>query len=110
MLRLRKILLCNYIYITIFILILIITIIRLSIPNKSHIKGNSFTGIITKIEIKEDKTNLYITNKETIIAYTYNMHQYLCNRIGSYPLVCPMSEVRRTCILCIDISYNRNLR
>ena len=72
MLRLRKILLCNYIYITIFILVLIITIIRLSIPNKSHIKGNSFTGIITKIEIKEDKTNLYITNKETIIAYTYN--------------------------------------
>ena len=72
MLRLRKILLCNYIYITIFILILIITIIRLSIPNKSHIKGNSFTGIITKIEYKSDKTNLYITNKETIIAYTYN--------------------------------------
>ena len=72
MLRLRKILLCNYIYITIFILVLIITIIRLSIPNKSHIKSNSFTGIITKIEIKEDKTNLYITNKETIIAYTYN--------------------------------------
>ena len=72
MLRLRKILLCNYIYITIFILVLIITIIRLSIPNKSHIKDNSFTGIITKIEYKSDKTNLYITNKETIIAYTYN--------------------------------------
>lgn len=72
MLRLRKILLCNYLYIIIFILVLIVSLIRINIPNKSHIKKNSFTGIITKIEKNSDKTSFYIKNKETIIAYTYN--------------------------------------
>ena len=76
MLRLRKILLHDYLYIIILILVLITTIIRLSIPNKSHIKSNIFIGTITKIEEKEDKTNLYITNKETIIAYSYNGLNY----------------------------------
>ena len=76
MLRLRKILLHDSIYIIILILVLITTIIRLSIPNKSHIKTNTFIGTITKIEYKSDKTNLYITNKETIIAYSYNKLNY----------------------------------
>ena len=85
MLRLRKILLCDYLYISIFILVLIISLIRLNIPNKSNLKTNTFTGIITKIEYKSDKTNLYITNKETIIAYTYkNININLGDKVKAY--------------------------
>ena len=44
--------------------------IRLSIPKESLYNENSksFTGIITKIEKKENSLKLYIKNKETIIA------------------------------------------
>ena len=73
MLRLRKALLCDWLYILILFLVLIITIIRLNIPNKSNLtaKTNTFTGIVTKIEKTDDKTKLYIENNETIIGTIY---------------------------------------
>ena len=70
MLQLRKILLCNYLYYSIFLITIFFLIIRLSIPKESIYNENSksFTGIITKIEEKENSLKLYIKNKETIIA------------------------------------------
>ena len=87
MLKLRKILLCDYIYISIFITVIILTIIRLNIPNKSNIKENnkSFTGIVDKIIIKDNSTILYIKNKEIVIAYTYkNKNIKLGDKIKVY--------------------------
>lgn len=74
MLRLRKILLLDYLYISITLLVLLITIFRLSIPINSNYNesSTSFTGIITKIIIKEDKVTLYVKNKETVIATYYD--------------------------------------
>ena len=37
-----------------------ITIIRLNIPNKSNLNNKSFTGIVDKIIIKNNKTTIYI--------------------------------------------------
>lgn len=73
MLKLRKILLCNYIYYIIFLLIAIITFIRLLSPKESiyNEKSSKFQGIVTKIIIKNEKITLYIKNKETIIATYY---------------------------------------
>ena len=71
MLKLRKILLCDFLYISIFVLVIIITIIRLNIPNKYNLNDKSFTGIVDKIIIKNNKTTIYIKNKETVIASTY---------------------------------------
>ena len=70
MLQLRKILLCNYLYYSIFLITIFFLIIRLSIPKESLYNENSksFTGIIIKIEEKENSLKLYIKNKETIIA------------------------------------------
>ena len=71
MLKLRKILLCDFLYISIFVLVIMITIIRLNIPNKSNLNNKSFTGIVDKIIIKNNKTTIYIKNKTTVIASTY---------------------------------------
>ena len=73
MLRLRKILLCDYLYIVIIILVLLITIIRLSIPVKSNYTESSasFIGTIEKIIIKDNKVTIYLKNKETIIGHYY---------------------------------------
>lgn len=73
MLKLRKILLCNYIFYCFTIIILFITIIRLSLPKSSIYQEGyqTFTGIITNITIKENKLTIYLKNKETIIASYY---------------------------------------
>ena len=73
MLRLRKILLCDYLYITILIISLLITIYRINISKESNYNesSNTFTGIITKIIIKDDNVRLYIKNKETVIGTFY---------------------------------------
>ncbi len=74
MLRLRKILLLDYLYVGITVLVLLISIIRLSIPINSNYNesSTSFIGIITKIIIKDDKVTLYVNNKETVIATYYD--------------------------------------
>ena len=74
MLRLRKILLLDYLYIGITLLVFLITIFRLSIPINSNYNesSTSFIGTITKIIIKEDKVTLYVKNKETVIATYYD--------------------------------------
>ena len=73
MLQLRKILLSKYLYYSIFLLTILLTIIRLSIPYNSSYseKSKSFTGVITNIVIKDDKTSLTITNKESVIVNYY---------------------------------------
>lgn len=73
MLRLRKILLSNYLYFISIILVLLISLIRLAFPLKSNCSSSSksFTGIITKLAIKDEKLTLYIKSKESIIATCY---------------------------------------
>jgi len=73
LLKLRKILLCNFLYISIFIIVIILTIIRLNIPNTSKLKYNtkSFTGTVDKIIKKNNKTTIYIKNKEIVVASIY---------------------------------------
>lgn len=73
MLRLRKILLCDYLYISIIIIVLSITIVRLVIPKQSNYNEstNTFIGIVEKIERKDDQIRLYIKNRETVIGTIY---------------------------------------
>lgn len=73
MLRLRKILLSNYIYFIFIILVILISLTRLAFPLKSNYNSSSksFTGIITKLAIKDEKLTLYIKSKESIIATCY---------------------------------------
>jgi competence protein ComEC len=73
LLRLRKILLCNFLYYIIFILVLLITIIRLVIPKTSiYSEDNTYIiGIITKLVIKDDKALIYVKNRETVIVTYY---------------------------------------
>ena len=90
MLRLRKILLCDYLYLSIILVIAIITIIRLSIPIRSNYnkQSNSFIGIIQKITIKEDKVTVYIKNKETVIGtYYLNKLNYSNLKLGDKVIV-----------------------
>lgn len=77
MLKLRKILLCNYLYYTFFLLVILISLIRLSIPKISLYKENSttFIGTITKIYLKENKLIIYLKNKETVITTFYFKEQ-----------------------------------
>ena len=74
MLRLRKILLLDYLYLSITLIVLLITIMRLSIPLKSNYneKSTSFIGIVTKVIIKNEKVTVYVKNKETVIATYYD--------------------------------------
>ena len=74
MLRLRKILLLDYLYLSITLIVLLITIMRLSIPLKSNYneKSTSFIGIVTKVIIKNEKATIYVKNKETVIATYYD--------------------------------------
>ena len=67
MLKLRKILLCNYLYIIILIISIFLTIIRLNITKEKTIK-DSYTGIINKIVYKEKSTLIYIDN---VVGTTY---------------------------------------
>ena len=84
MLKFRKILLCNYLYIVITLLVIIITSIRLLIPNKSNYSINSheFTGRVVKKIIKNDYLKIYLKNKETIITNYYYKDKNSINKIN----------------------------
>ena len=73
LLRLRKILLSNYLYISILIIVISISIVKLLIPKESkyNIKENSFIFIIDKYNIDNDKLTLYLKGKETVIGTYY---------------------------------------
>ena len=73
MLKLRKILLCNYLFYIAFIFSISLTIIRINIPKLSNYNENSkvFTGIIIQIIEKEDKIIYKIKNKEIVIGTLY---------------------------------------
>ncbi len=70
MLKLRKILLCDYLYIILLIIVLLISIPRLS-NNHKKLNTNKVIGTITNITKKDDKTTLIIKSKERIIATYY---------------------------------------
>ena len=74
MLRLRKILLCKYLYIGLFLFTLILTIIRLSIPIKSSYNENSksFTGTVINLTEKEDYLTITLKNKKESTLVTIN--------------------------------------
>ena len=73
MLKLRKILLCDWLYYIILLLVIIISIIRLSIPLTSKYTGKEkeTIGIITKINIKNNKVTFFIKGKEQLIVTYY---------------------------------------
>ena len=73
MLRLRKILLCDYLYYTLLILILLISLIRINIPKKSLYKETIQTtkGTIIEYDKKESSIVLTIKAKEKLIVYYY---------------------------------------
>ena len=71
LLRLRKTLLCNSFYYTIFIIAIIITIFSLLQKRTSSYTEDTttITGIITKITKKENQTTYEIKGKEKVIGY-----------------------------------------
>ena len=73
MLRLRKILLYNYPYYLIFIIVVIISLIRLNIPKISQYDNNTkqVIGTITAIKEKDKQITLTIKNKEKLLATYY---------------------------------------
>ena len=73
MLRLRKILLCDYIYYSILLFSILYTIINISNPPKTSYteKSNTFTGIVTKI-VKKEYTTIYIKHKEIVSTNLYH--------------------------------------
>ena len=80
MLRLRKILLCNYLYIIIIFIVGIITLIRL---NNNITYNSPYTGTITKIVKLDDKTSITINDK--VIGTTYkNININLGDKIKVY--------------------------
>lgn len=70
MIRLRKILLCDYLYIIILSITILISIFRL-LPKESVYteKDNEFVGTITSIKYKNNKIILEAKNTEKVIIY-----------------------------------------
>ena len=60
LLRLRKILLCDILYYSILILVIIITVCRLNIKDAYNYP---YTGIVTKVVRIDNKTTIYLDNK-----------------------------------------------
>ena len=76
MLRLRKILLCDSIYIGILLIVLIISIIRINIkPNLLYKEDSTITGIIQNIEYEEDYYKLTIKGKEKVLGSFYSKNK-----------------------------------
>ena len=76
MLRLRKILLCDSIYIGILLIVLIISIIRINIkPNLFYKEDSTITGIIQNIEYEEDYYKLTIKGKEKVLGSFYSKNK-----------------------------------
>lgn len=89
MLKLRKILLSDILYYVILILVLAISIYRLTIPKTSAYNNNSthFQGKVTDIFYKDEKLTLKLKNEETIIASTYLKNKKLNLNLGDELLV-----------------------
>ncbi len=83
MLQLRKILLSNKFYLFVFLFVSLITIIRLSIPQKSNYKDSSkyFSGKVIKIIEKDNYQTLTIKNKETLIGTTSKINVHLGDQV-----------------------------
>ena len=73
MLRLRKILLYDALYISIFLISVIGLILRLMIPTKMNYKTipKEWIGIVEEIQTKEDKLTITLKNKYKIIGTYY---------------------------------------
>ncbi len=73
MLRLRKILLLDYLYYIIFILIILITIIRINTPKESiyNLNTKSIEGKIIDIKENDNRITLIIKNKEKVQVTYY---------------------------------------
>ena len=73
MLRLRKILLCNYLYYLIFLLSVIYTAIFINIKHELKLNFNSkiLIGRVESISLSENKLNLIVKNKEKVKATYY---------------------------------------
>ena len=73
MLKLRKILLYNYPYYLIFIIVIIVSLIRLNITKTSEYDVNTkqVIGIITTIKEKDNLVTLTVKNKEKILVTYY---------------------------------------
>ncbi len=73
LIRLRKILLCNFIYYIFLILVLIISIFRINYKYISiyNSKMNNVEGIISNINIEDNKLTIKLHNKEDIIGIFY---------------------------------------
>ena len=73
MLKLRKILLYNYPYYLIFIIVIIVSLIRLNITKTSEYDTNTkqVIGIITTIKEKDNLVTLTVKNKEKILVTYY---------------------------------------
>ena len=76
MLKLRKILLYDSIYIGILIIVLIISIIRINIkPNLFYKDNNSIVGRIESLEYEDDYYKLTIKGKEKILGNFYSKNK-----------------------------------
>ena len=73
MLRLRKILLCDYLYYTLLILIITISLIRLAIPKTSLYNENQtiVEGTIINYGKNNSTITLTLKGKEKLIVYYY---------------------------------------
>ena len=74
MLKLRKILLHDIIYIIITILVALLSIIRINSNKQSkyNINTNNITGIINKISKEDNKINIELKAKEKVLITYYN--------------------------------------
>ena len=72
MLKLRKLLLCDYLYIFLLIIVILISIIRLNIKPKLYYNNtNKIIGIITNINQKDNKYTITIKGKEKVLGTYY---------------------------------------
>ena len=72
MIRLRKILLCNFVYYLLFILIVLLTVYRISIEKNSIYQNEkSITGYLYEIEIESSKATFIVGVKEKVIVSYY---------------------------------------
>ena len=73
MLKLRKILLLDYIYFIFFFIVIILTSIRLLIPKTStyNINTNQVIGIVTNIKEKDKQVTITIKSKEKLLMTYY---------------------------------------
>lgn len=88
MLKLRKILLCDFLYIIFIIVILFFSLFRLLFFKSSNysLKSNLVEGIVTKIVYKENNQVIYLKNKKNFII-NFNVGNKLKFTLGDRILV-----------------------